>query len=557
MVRHLPFSITLRKFTILHYPGTTTPRDYVSRLAVEGGQELVVSMNNIGKHEGYRLYQSSFDEDAKGTLLTVNHDPYGIPLTYAGYGLLFAAMLYSLVDPRGGFRALLRHPLLRRSAMAWLLLGSATLAHADLPTVERTQADSFARKQVVYHDRVCPLNTLALDFCKKIYGKPTFQRLSPEQVLLSWIYFPEAWQEVPMIAIKDATLRAQLGIEDRYARLTDLFDGDVYRLQTMLAHTPESNTQRRRAIQEVDEKVGLILMLLKGTLLQRVGDKDARLTPTAIEVELFYNRLRPVLWLFPFNLSCGLLAALAMVLRWRQRWVKVLLVAALAVSTAALLSVFALRWYIGGYVPLSNGFETMLFMALSCLVVALLLLRRIPVAMPFGFLLAGFSLLVAHLGEMNPSITPLVPVLASPLLSLHVTIIMVAYALLAFIAMNSGYSLWLLAQGGQNSEMERQVQQHTLYNQLLLYPAVYLLAAGIFVGAMWANVSWGRYWGWDPKEVWALITLLIYSFALHGASLPCFRRPFVLHLFLLLAFLSVLVTYFGVNYLLGGRHAYA
>ena len=92
---------------------------------------------------------------------------------------------------------------------------------------------------------------------------------------------------------------------------------------------------------------------------------------------------------------------------------------------------------------------------------------------------------------------------------------------------------------------------------LLLYPAVFFLAAGIFLGAVWANVSWGRYWSWDPKEVWALITLMVYAVPLHRQSLPAFSRPMVLHAYLAAAFLAVLMTYFGVNYFLGGMHSYA
>ena len=197
----------------------------------------------------------------------------------------------------------------------------------------------------------------------------------------------------------------------------------------------------------------------------------------------------------------------------------------------------------------------MLFMAICTLVLALPLGRRFPFALPFGFLLAGFSLLVAHLGNLNPQITPLMPVLTSPLLSVHVTIVMLSYALFALMAMNSLYALWLLHRA--HPLQRDRLAQLTVLNQLLLTPAVFLLAAGIFIGAVWANQSWGRYWGWDPKEVWALITMLIYALALHSASLPFFRRERNFHLFLALAFLSVLITYFGVNFFLGGMHSYA
>ena len=185
--------------------------------------------------------------------------------------------------------------------------------------------------------------------------------------------------------------------------------------------------------------------------------------------------------------------------------------------------------------------------ALCIMAIALLISRRYRQAVGFGFLLSGFTLLVAYLGQMNPQITPLMPVLVSPWLSLHVSVIMMSYALFAFILLNG---VWALC-------VPREAERLMLYSRLMLYPAVFLLMAGIFIGAVWANVSWGRYWGWDPKEVWALITLLIYALPLHAASFPWFRRPKFFHIYLIFAFLSVLITYFGVNFFLGGMHSYA
>jgi ABC-type transport system involved in cytochrome c biogenesis permease subunit len=211
-------------------------------------------------------------------------------------------------------------------------------------------------------------------------------------------------------------------------------------------------------------------------------------------------------------------------------------------------SAYALHWYIAGRIPLGNGYETMLFLALVLLVLSILLHRRLSFILPFGFLLTGFALLVAWLGQRNPQITPLMPVLQSPILASHVSIIMMAYALMAFMMLNGIFALF-------TDQMHR--QQLTVLSRLMLYPAVFMLSAGIFLGAIWANVSWGKYWSWDPKEVWALITLLIYAVPLHTNSIPVFRRPKVLHAYLIAAFLTVLMTYFGVNYLLGGMHSYA
>ena len=212
-----------------------------------------------------------------------------------------------------------------------------------------------------------------------------------------------------------------------------------------------------------------------------------------------------------------------------------------------------LRGYISGHLPLTNGYETMQFMAFCTLILTLLLYRRYTLIMPYGFLLTGLTLLVNMMGQSNPQITLLMPVLASPLLSIHVCVIMLAYSLMAFCLFN-GITALLLP---KTPMYDKQIGQLTRMSKLMLYPALFCLTAGIFIGAIWANVSWGRYWGWDPKEVWALITMMVYAVPLHQASIPFLRNPKWFHLYMILAFLSVLFTYFGVNFVLGGMHSYA
>ena len=213
-----------------------------------------------------------------------------------------------------------------------------------------------------------------------------------------------------------------------------------------------------------------------------------------------------------------------------------------------------LRGYVSNHLPLSNGFETMQFMAWCTLLLTFLLQRKFAMLLPFGFLLCGLTLMVSMLGESNPQITQLMPVLQSPLLSIHVVVIMIAYSLLAFIMLN-GVTAVKLHQS--QKECKEQIERLQIISQIILYPAIFLLAIGIFIGAVWANVSWGRYWGWDPKEVWALITMLVYALALHPRSLPWFHRTMFFHVFCITAFITVLITYFGVNFLLGGMHSYA
>jgi ABC-type transport system involved in cytochrome c biogenesis permease subunit len=277
------------------------------------------------------------------------------------------------------------------------------------------------------------------------------------------------------------------------------------------------------------------------------------------DLEIFYLKAGFSSVLFKVNLSLGLLAFLAFFsYKGEKKLVNILSCCFLMISFVTLSLSIGLRAYIAGRLPISNGFETMLAIAWCALLLALFLYRRIPISVPFGFLLSGCALLVAHLGMSNPKITPLMPVLSSPLLSIHVSIIMLAYTLLAFVAINSFTTLFqiLIHRKTEQQTLNTLLERHKIYSLLCLYPALLFLGAGIFVGAVWANISWGRYWAWDPKEVWALITFLIYGLALHP-RISFIASRFWFHVFGLLAFSTVLMTYFGVNYILGGMHSYA
>lgn len=446
-----------------------------------------------------------------------------------------------------------------------------------LPALKRVQADSLAQEQVIYHDRVVPFNTLARDFIQKLTGKASYKGLTPEQVIGGWLLYPEVWRNEPLIYIKNTELQHLLNLQTPYARLTDLFDGPVYRLQKTWQQEQGKGSKLAKAIQETDEKVGLILMLEKGTFIQPLPT-DGSVQPLSeleIKAELLYNRIPFSKILFMINLSLGVLSFLLLLQYSLRRRVLSPKAKAITRTAGAFFSValylafifhlagYCLRWYIGGRIPLSNGYETMQFMALCILLVACLLHRRFSFVLPFGFLLSGFALLVSYLGQMNPQITPLMPVLVSPWLSIHVSLIMMSYALLAFIMLNGILALCLRKKEPENNVSENddrqdnRIEQLTLVSRLLLYPATFFLGAGIFLGAVWANVSWGRYWAWDPKEVWALITFLVYGAAFHSQSLRIFRKPLFFHIYMILAFLTVLMTYFGVNYVLGGMHSYA
>ena len=228
--------------------------------------------------------------------------------------------------------------------------------------------------------------------------------------------------------------------------------------------------------------------------------------------------------------------------------------AVLLLSFCALTYCEYLRWTISGTLPMTNGYETMLFVAWLVQLLALVCGVRLRLLVALGFLMSGFFLLVSHIGQMDPQIKHTMPVLNSPLLSVHVSIIMMGFAMLSFTFI-SGLTALLLRLVNRTAQPKMvQLQQLSL---VFLYPALAALGIGIFIGAIWANVSWGEYWGWDPKEVWALITFMIYAIPLHARSVAQLRRPTAFHLFMTLAFLTLVMTYFGVNYFLGGMHSYA
>lgn len=564
----LPFVLRLDSFNIKYYPGTEAPSDYVSAVTyVQCGHSASanISMNRVLSVDDYRLYQSSYDDDGSGSWLSVNYDPMGIGVAYTGYVLLALASIGLLVSKRESFRRLLQNPLLRKGGlMLMLLFVFGATAHAELRAISLEEANTLCAKQVIYQDRIVPLNTLARDFVLKLTGKDAYRGLSPEQVLASWLVYTEDWAREPMIYVKNGALRQMLNHPlGKYIALNELFDGDKYKLQSMLSgEACKNDSKLKNAILELDEKVGLILMLREGTLIKPLPE-DGSVTPlseTAVKAELLYNKIPFSKLLFMINLTLGILSfggLLYLGLRREDapvsnavRVIKCGFVWLLFASCLFHWIGYALRWYIGGRMPLGNGYETMLFLAGCVLALSCWLQRRFLFVLPFGFLLSGFTLLVAYLGEINPQITPLMPVLLSPWLSIHVSLIMIAYALYAYIFLNGILALCL-------RHKPEQVERLMLFSKLMSYPATLFLGVGIFIGSVWANVSWGNYWSWDSKEVWALITFMIYGVAFHAVSLPWMRKPIHYHIYMVLAFLSVLMTYVGVNYFLTGMHSYA
>lgn len=586
----LPFRVTLQRFQLLTYPGTDRPQDYVSHITYADGSEhgsYTISMNHIFSRDGYRLYQTSYDEDLRGTWLTVKYDPWGVSVTYTGYALLFLSMILLLIHPKGTFRKLLKESM-SKGALVLLLMFSLSASAVPVPVnspsfqggdrgrlraITPERADTLARKQVVYNGRIAPLRTLALDFCQKVTGKRSFGGLSAQQLMLSIMLYPDDWQHVRLIKVEDETLRHSLGIEGRYASMTDFFNPDgTYRMSALYQRHKSTDDAMEKAILKVDERCALIVMLLRGELITPVPQGVERPSEALVTAELIYDAAPWSLILFIASFILAILSLLPFIfkssntLRAGSKGSRVQRVLSLTSLTSKLFpltltfplaTLYLLRWVIQGHIPLSNGYETMLFIALiSSLFATFTSFRSHSLLSSLALIVTAFTLLVSHLSFMSPEMTPLMPVLQSPLLSIHVSVIMCAYALFALITLLSVVGLL-------SSHFSRFAGAHSELPPLrgiegvLLYPAVFLLTTGIFLGAIWANVSWGTYWSWDPKETWALITLMIYAVPLHAESMPCFHNPRFYHLYMIFAFLSVLTTYFGVNYLLGGMHSYA
>ena len=299
------------------------------------------------------------------------------------------------------------------------------------------------------------------------------------------------------------------------------------------------------------DAVGARTIIAKIRLYQQEKAGHLLPSPMRLRAETLCNSLQSATWVCLLLMSWSLLFSWLYFARRPQHWMQRLHTFYVWLLSAYLTLLLLLRWWVSGHVPMSNGYETMLFMAWVAMVVTLAAMRRMGVMKAFGPVVASCCLLVAMMASGSPRMTPLMPVLQSPLLAIHVALVMMAYTLLTIMALLS--LRCLLPFHLPTSELLRL----TALSRLLLYPAVSLLASGIFIGAVWANISWGNYWSWDPKETWALITLMICAIPLHLPPPGSGSHHQGYHLFVLVAFLSVLMTYFGVNYYLAGLHSYA
>lgn len=580
----LPFTLELSRFEIECYGGTQTPRDYISRVRIDGTPETV-SMNRIVRRNTYRLCQLSYDPDMRGTTLSVSSDPYGITVTYTGYLLLAAAMTLLLAGRNGPFRRLLRSAAIRGTGLV-LLAALPAGANAKERLAPPIDTDRAARLLILHHDRIATFETFAIETTAAVTGRRSWDGYSAMEIVCGWIDAPEKWQYAPMIKVGDSRVREVLGT-GRRAAFIDFFDEDRnYRIaQALDDGRYKDDDKLRRALMLLNDKLELLVRLQTGDALAMLPARDEqgvqwhRLSLAGFDdmridslrrrqtdilgddapaggrlrAERLFNRMNRTAPLSYALMTVGIAAFAAMctaMVRRRPMRGKKSCLAALAAAETYLTALIVLRSVVAGHPPMSNGYETMLLIAWIVIAASLAAGRRHAAMLPFGTLLAGFALLVATLSDMNPQISPLMPVLHSAWLCCHVSLMMASYALLGFIAVN-GVMMWTVVLLSRD-DTSRRVAGMAAYGRLLLYPALFLLTAGIFTGAVWANVSWGSYWAWDPKETWALITMIVYAVPLHS------RLGGALHWqsYLTFAFVSVIMTYFGVNMFFGGMHSY-
>ena len=535
-MERLPCAVTLLSFAPEYYPGMNFPKDFKSELKTSAGDTIRISMNHIGRLGNYRFYQTSYD-DQGGTVLTVTYDPAGIAVTYTGF-FLFA------IGGLGWLLKLARRGKLKKKIspaiilLCFIFLGS--LNSYAVPAIDTRMADSLASRQVLFNGKTVSFAGFADKLTYKLTGRGSVSELSPEAFVASLIKYREEWSKVPFLKVKSNALRESLHIEGKYASVADLYDEDGRYIPALLYKGGAGPLDKD--ILALDEKIALLVDLWDGKLFTPLPpDSDTIRSNFSIKSEVLYYKTNPVRVLFICAILTVALILLSFILKkdlWGFPFIAVLGILGIAS--------YIWLWYISGSVPLSATADIMEFVGICMVLLSGVVAWRkeSPLLIALGMACASFLLLVSMLGMADPVMSPVMPVLASPWLSVHVSLVMIAYAVLGFTFPVAFTALLM------SSQRDRLVRLSISF----IAPGIFLLGLGIITGAMWANVSWGRYWAWDPKETWSLVTLMLYSIPLHKyfkmQSLPKFCC-----IYIILAFSSIIMTYFGVN-LLPSLHAY-
>ncbi len=638
----LPFTIRLQDFRLIRYPGSHSPSSFESDLIlISGGtvREEKIYMNRVVYEQNYRLYQSSYDTDEQGTVLSVNNDTFGTSVTYIGYAMLLLGMILIFAHKDSRFRILNRKLTVltgnrKTIGLSFLLFFSVSVSAQEI-TIRDLQksalpislADRWGQLQIQNPSgRIEPVDTYTASLLRKIYRKNSFHGLTSEQVVLGFIFDAVYWNSVPVIRQTNSELHKLLGTTGREIAFNDLFENDgTYKLAKFVENIymkPVSSRSRlEKDILKLDEKVNILYGLQQGkmfALFPCPGDKNGKwvsagddlsafsgkdslfvskimlwysdesirsyatgnwetpsdivgmidiyqqarsqvqiMTQKRLKAELFYNKANLFFVSAVGYVLSGILLLTAILYfqskpsrwcKWTVRFCIGTIISFFFLQTCGI----GLRWYISGQAPWSNAYESMIYIGWATLLAGLLFARRSSLVLALAAFFAGVILFVADLNWMDPEITPLVPVLKSYWLMIHVAVITASYGFFGMSFLIGVLTMFFIVRNNKSAE----IRKLRIINEMSLHIGVCLLVAGTFLGAVWANESWGRYWGWDPKETWALITLVVYAMIIHARFVPKLRSDYAFSVMSVYGLLAVLMTYFGVNYYLTGLHAY-
>ena len=647
----LPFSIKLKDFQLERYPGSNSPSSYASDVVVVDNLndkvfDYRIFMNNVLNYGGYRFFQSSYDQDELGTILSVAHDYWGTFFSYLGYLLMSIGMFLSIFNKNTRFALVAR--LIKESSngsktlkTALVLLSFATITAASaqntntpvssLPQVSKEQAAKFGALMVQSNDgRFKPVNTLSGEVLRKISRKSKLEGLNSDQVMFGMMVNPVAWQRVQMIKVSHPEVKALIGIDGKLASYLDFINlsQGTYKLSNQVTAAYEKKPAQRSKFDneliKVDERLNICYMVYSGdmfrvlpdptnpnkswyspvskfenlpqedsmflativpSMLTAVSDNDnalamqllqgiadfqdkfgASVLPAKgkVDFEIRYNKMQ----IFD-NLSklYGILGVFMIILLFVEMFKQskglkyvinffiVLVVIGFVFQTLGL----GMRWYISGHAPWSDGYESMIYIAWVTLLAGLIFAHGSKMTIAATTFLSSIILMVAHLSWMDPEVTNLVPVLKSYWLTIHVSIITASYGFLALCTLLGlmNLVLMILKTHKNKDRMDMKINELTAISERAMTIGLYMLVIGTFLGGVWANESWGRYWGWDPKETWALVSVLVYSYIVHMHYMPGMKGKFAFNFAALISFSVILMTYFGVNYYLSGLHSYA
>jgi cytochrome c-type biogenesis protein CcsB len=649
----LPFSIKLYDFIMERYPGTNNASSYASEVQLIDARKNIkndfrIYMNNILNYGGYRFFQSSFDQDEKGTYLSVNNDFWGTWISYLGYFLLTLGMIISLFSKKNRFYKVSQNIKKMRaksgtfSAILFLLfVGTGVTAQKVIEpvaiqnSIDIDHADKFSQIIVQDHKgRMKPLHTMTREIMRKIARKESLNGLSAEQVVLGMFSNSREWHTVPMIKLgKHEKILNKLNVSGNRATYNDFFnEKGEYILKEEVRRAyglqPIDRGVYEKELMKIDERVNITSMVYSGRLFkiipvandpnntwvssqlsdhgqapmdvpvankffgsyvpalreatqtndytlvnkmldeladyQRSTSAEVIPSPAKAKAEILLNKLNVFGRLAVVYILLGLAFLFFLflsVFRPKTKLKKVynvlfgLVVLGFAFHTLGL----GLRWFVSGRAPWSNGYESMIYIAWTTTLAGVIFSRKSFGGLAATMVLAATVLLVASLSYLDPEITPLVPVLKSYWLTIHVSLEAGSYGFLMLGAIIGLINLLLMIfLTEKNKErVYRMIKEMSYISELTLIGGLFMVSIGTYLGGVWANESWGRYWGWDAKETWALVTILVYAFILHMRIIPKLGGLYAYNLASLFGWASVVMTYYGVNYYLSGLHSYA